>query len=142
MKAGSWFGATGMEELGEMMAFIDSECARTQVPDDAAFAIRLAAEEVFVNIVKHGYGSGSGPVRITFDRDGDRVTLTMVDEAPPFDPLEAPAPDLDSEIEDRDEGGLGWHLVRQIMDEVHHQLAPGRGNTVKLVKHLGESNED
>lgn len=142
MNAGSWSGAAGMEDLGEVLAFIDAECARTNVPDDAAFAVRLAAEEVFVNIVKHGYGAGSGPVRITFDHDGDSVTLTMVDEAPPFDPLEAPAPDLDSAMEDRREGGLGWHLVRQVMDEVHHELAQGRGNTVKLVKHLGGPNED
>jgi serine/threonine-protein kinase RsbW len=142
MTAGPSFDRARLEHLGELMAFLDAECARAGVQPDAAFAIRLAAEEVFVNIVRHGYGGKPGPARVAFDRDGDRVTLTLEDEAPAFDPDDAPAPDLDADLTTRVEGGLGWHLVRKLMDDVRHRTRPGGGNVFTLVKYVGEPNED
>jgi serine/threonine-protein kinase RsbW len=64
------------------------------------------------------------------------VRVRLSDEAPAFDPVDAPAPDLESPLEERDPGGLGWHLVHQLMDEVEHKPAPPRGNTYTLVKQL------
>lgn len=128
-----------LEDLDELLSFIDARCVLAGVPDDAAFAIRLAAEEAFVNIVRHGYGGKAGPVRLTFDHDERGITLTFLDEAPRFDPGSAPPPDLESPAEERREGGLGWHLIGQLMDEVHHQARAGRGNILTLVKHLGEN---
>lgn len=142
MSAGPSFSAARMEDLAELMAFVDAECARMGVAEASAFAVRLAAEEAFTNIIRHGYGGRPGPVRASLGNDGGSVTITLVDEAPPFDPADAPQPDLGAGLEERREGGLGWHLVRQLMDEVHHREAPGGGNVLTLVKHLGEPDED
>lgn len=130
----------GRVHLPDVLAFVDAGSTQADLPRSAAFALRLAAEEAFMNTVRHGYGGHAGPVRLTMKRAADRVTLTLTDEAPPFDPDEAPRPDLDADLDDRTEGGLGLHLIRQLMDEVHHRAAPD-GNVLTLIKHLGEPDE-
>jgi serine/threonine-protein kinase RsbW len=139
MMEGPSFDAARLEDLPELLSFVDHECARGGVPQDAAFALRLAAEEAFVNIVRHAYTGGAGPVRSSLTRDDQGITITFTDEAPPFDPRDVPPPDLDAELADRREGGLGLHLIRQLMDEVHYRYRAGAGNTLELVKYLGES---
>jgi len=45
------------------------------------------------------------------------ILMTIRDNGPEFDPLERPTPDLDAAIADRDVGGLGIHLVRELADD-------------------------
>ncbi len=142
MTDGPTFAEARLEDLAELLAFVDAECERIDAPDAAAFALRLAAEEAFTNIVRHGYTRGPGPVRSTLDHDHRAITLTLIDESPPFDPHDSPAPDLEAALEDRQEGGLGWHLVLQLMDEVHYRAATPRGNVLRLIKHLGDDHGD
>lgn len=133
--------AAGREDLPELLAFVDAQCARAAVPEPTTFAVRLAAEEAFMNTLRHGYGGEPGPVRLTLEHAPDRVTLTLTDRAPPFDPADAPRPDLDADVDERTEGGLGLHLIRELMDEVHHRTGP-EGNVLTLIKYLGEPDED
>ena len=53
--------------------------------------------------------------------EAGRVTVDVVDDGIPFDPTAAAAPDTSLEVEDRDVGGLGVHLVRKLMDEVAYR---------------------
>lgn len=129
-----------MDDLPALMAFVDAECAHAHVPDSAAFAVRLAAEEAFTNLVRHGYREGPGPIRSALELFDARIILTLVDRAPSFDPDTAPRPNLEAQAEERDEGGLGLHLIRELMDEVHYETS-AEGNTLRLVKHLGEKHE-
>jgi serine/threonine-protein kinase RsbW len=54
------------------------------------------------------------------------LQLTVLDDAPPFDPLEAPEPDTTLPVEQRPLGGLGIFLVRKLMDEVQYERRDGR----------------
>jgi anti-sigma regulatory factor (Ser/Thr protein kinase) len=131
---GAAFQATGLEDLARLPAFLDSACAGV---DAAARAdLRLAIEEVFANIFRHGYRSESGLVGIDVEHAHGRLTVVVVDDAPHFDPASAPAPDLDADWDARAVGGLGWHLVRQVMDEVRWEPGAVRGNTCRLVKNI------
>ena len=135
--AGSVFHATQMRDLTE---FLDHHCRHAGAGEDATFAIRLAVEEVFTNILQYGYGNRPGPVTIHVDTMPRRVTVTLVDAAPAFDPADVPTPDLDADWRERRIGGLGWHFVHRLMDEV--RWAPGvvRGNVFTLVKSFPKSN--
>jgi serine/threonine-protein kinase RsbW len=130
------FRASRLEDLGALTEFVGEACRRAAAPDDVAFAVRLAVEEAFTNVVQHGYGRQPGPVRVEVRADAERITVTLVDEAPPFDPRGAPAPALDAAWDERAVGGLGWHLVHQLMDEVRHERLAPHGNLLTLVKRL------
>ena len=55
---------------------------------------------------------------------------SVEDDGLPFNPLEAPEPDLDSPIETRQIGGLGIHLVRNVTDGLEYRRNEGRNRLV------------
>jgi serine/threonine-protein kinase RsbW len=123
--------------LGTLLAFLDDSCEDARLDDDTAFAVRLAGEEACSNIINHAYrGVEPGEVSVQMRCDAEQVVLLIEDRAPTFLPEDAPAPDLTSDWESRREGGLGWHLIRQVMDEVRHEARVGGGNRLELVKRL------
>lgn len=129
------FAAASPQDLAAVLALVDQACAGADA--DAAFAVRLAAEEVFSNILEHGYGGAGGWVAVAVGRGDGHLRLVLCDEAAMFDPACAPAPPAAGlPLEERAAGGLGWHLVHQLMDEVTHAPRQPRGNTYTLVKRL------
>ena len=123
------------DNLPDFLAFIEEVCARIVADDDTKYALRLAVEEVCMNLIDYGYaGREAGPIGIAAHDERDRVTLVFQDRSPPFDPRDAPAPDLASDVEHRQIGGLGWHLVKQLMDEVAYVAGTASGNVLTLVK--------
>lgn len=124
-----------LENLHALLGWVEHACAEAGLGEDVAFPLQLAVEEVAANVINHGYAAAQpGPIRLAFRTDGDGATIVVEDEAPAFDPADAPAPDLDAGWEERRVGGLGWHLVYQLADEVRYEALPGRGNRITLVK--------
>ncbi len=100
---------------------------------DAAQDLRLAVEEIVTNAISHG---GATRLVLRVEGGGGSVTAVVRDDARPFDPRQAPEPDLDAALEQRRVGGLGWYLVRRLMHEVRHRPLAGGGNEVTLVRRL------
>ncbi len=125
-----------IENLPAVLEFVDRAVQEAGADEEAGFAVRLAVEEVFVNIVRHGYRDGPGPVTLAVAAEAPGLVITIRDQAPLFDPALAPRPDLDSDWEDRPLGGLGWHIVRELMDEIRHAPGAKGGNVVTLVKRV------
>jgi serine/threonine-protein kinase RsbW len=125
-----------MESLAPLLAFVDRACEDAGLSGEDAFAVRLSVEEVCTNIIVHGYGDrASGPLRIAARRDPGALVIIIEDQAPPFDPADAPAPDLASDWDTRPLGGIGWHLVRRLMNDVRYE--PTRdGNRVTLIRNV------
>lgn len=125
------------EHLGDLLAFVDHACARARVAHEVLFDVRLAVEEVVTNVIDHGYaGVPTGPVTVRFHHDPRQIIITVEDLARPFDPSRLTPPDVAAPLEQRAIGGLGWHLVHQVMDEVRHAQGSTHGNRVTLVKRL------
>ncbi|MFL5620667.1 MAG: ATP-binding protein [Gemmatimonadaceae bacterium] len=125
------------EHLGDLLAFVDQACARAGVSREVLFDVRLAVEEVVTNVIDHGYaGLPTGPVTVRFHSDPRQIVVTIEDLARPFDPSRVAGPDVGAPIEQRAIGGLGWHLVHHLMDEVRHTHGGTHGNRVTLVKRL------
>lgn len=128
------FVATQLADLTGLVAFVDRVCSSVGASADAASDLRLATEEVFVNILQHGYGDSAGSVTVRIGASPERITVTLTDDAPVFDPSEIQAPDLAADCDERRLGGLGWHLVHQVMDEARHERGAQGGNVFTLVK--------
>jgi serine/threonine-protein kinase RsbW len=109
------------------------ETAVAGLGDRLSMRLRLVVEELFVNTVTHGHGGDSdAPVDISIVLAGDRVVLTYVDVAPPFDPFaEVQAPPADAALDDRRIGGLGVFLVTRFATRYEYARA-GEANRVTV----------
>jgi len=131
-----------LENLPSFMSFIDEACRRAGADEDTAYALRLAVEEVCINLIHYGYKDMTpGTIRVTFDQRGNRITLKIHDHARPFDPANAPEPDLTSDVETRPIGGLGWYLVKRSVDKLDYRSDPMQGNVLTLTKRSARSGQ-
>jgi len=97
------------------------------VPDDPSleFKIRLAVEEVVENVVNYAYQSGDGFLEVGTHIDDGILSITFCDGGIRFDPLAKPDPDLTLSVEERQIGGLGIFLCKQMMDSVSYKYEDG-----------------
>jgi anti-sigma regulatory factor (Ser/Thr protein kinase) len=108
-----------VSEIGRLVERIEGFGQEAGLPDDVTFRLTLALDEIVSNVIRHGLDAGSSQtVSVTLDIADGIVTATVVDDGRPFDPHDAPQPNLDAPIEERTPGGLGVHLVKASMDEV------------------------
>ena len=122
------------EELENVNAAVADFAAAEKWPPDFVFRVHLVLEELSLNIMKHGKDENLHEIKITMTSEADVLTIEIVDDGQPFNPLkDAPQPDLEATIKDRPVGGLGIHLVRTMMDELHYRREQGR-NHLTLVK--------
>ena len=128
--------AASVEQLQTADGEIDQLAERQQWPPELHFKVKLVVEEIGLNIINHGYdGNGSGEIEIGFDLGADFLTINIVDEGKAFDPLtESPDPDTSAELEDRPIGGLGVHLVKEMMDEVSYKREGNRNQLTLKVR--------
>lgn len=119
------FSRTIAANSGEMPPLLDAIEAWLDdngAPMAETARIMIAFDEIVSNIVN--YGGGSIDISISI-ADGV-LRATVSDDGPPFDPLGRPAPDTDADIDDRAVGGLGIHLIREMMDDVAYAYENGR----------------
>jgi anti-sigma regulatory factor (Ser/Thr protein kinase) len=121
---------------GEVNAAFGAFAEKHALPVDVRRSINVALDELLANAVSHGQ-TGRDPCSVTVDveLDQERVTVIVTDDGIPFDPFGRDAPDTDLPVEERPIGGLGIHLVRQLMDQVSYQHRDDK-NVVVLVKRL------
>ena len=110
-----------LAEVERLHAALGEFCAREGVPDDALGRMRLAIEEVVVNIMRYAFeGAAVRPIRVKVTRHADRLEALIEDAGKAFNPLAVAAPDLTKSLDKRRAGGLGLHLVRSMVDDVDY----------------------
>ncbi len=128
--------AARLDNTPRIREFVKRACAAAAIGEDDCFALALAVDEACTNIVEHGYRPGeAGEILLEFEVEGETARVTIVDTGRPFDPADAPHPDLGAGLLERPVGGLGVHLIHASMDEVHYRAEPA-GNRLVLIKKL------
>ena len=120
---------------GKTAEIIEALMASEDMPisDNLQFKLRLCIEEVVENIVNYAYDGGDGWVEVGTQLDGDILTITLKDEGIPFNPLEKEDPDITLSAEERQIGGLGIFLCKQMMDQLEYERV-GNCNIFKMIK--------
>ena len=114
----------------------ESWLAGQKVSFEGMYLASLTIEELVTNCIKYGYDNPNGhTIDMVFSVDGRVLTIEVIDDGNPFNPLEAPKPDLSSPIENRKVGGLGLHLLRELSDEASYERRDGT-NRLTLLKRM------
>jgi phosphoserine phosphatase RsbU/P len=94
----------------------------------------LVVDEALQNVIRHGYGGAdNGEIEINVGIVGKDLMITVRDWAPSVDPTTVKPRDL----EDIRPGGLGTHIIREIMDETEFMTPPkDGGNLLRMVKRM------
>jgi len=124
---------TRLEEIEKL-----AEAVTNALPDrDLAFSANLCLEELIINTIVYGLkGNADQFIHIQINLSNEWLEIVLKDNAPRFDPfMQAPRPNLELDINERPIGGLGVHLVKKLMDDVHAYY-DGTGNLIVLRKRL------
>lgn len=128
-----------LENLSHIRRFVQERGTALGAHTEAVSDLVMAANEAAVNIVVHGYQERSGVIDIEVTQNGDYLEVHLRDQAPPFDPTTIPPPDTTLPLEQRPYGGMGMHLIRQLVDTVTYRFTPQGGNELILAKRLDPS---
>lgn len=102
-------------------------------PADAQCVV-LAVNEACMNVIQHGYGGADvGDIIVRVQRADNELVVHVLDFAAPVESSAVRSRDL----EDIRPGGLGVHLIREVMDSMQFlSPPPGFGNLLELRKRL------
>ena len=127
------------EGAREVARAFDVFSASQGIAGPQAQAVQVALDEVLSNTVRSGFTPDRvGRIDVRFDVVDDVLDILVVDDGLAFDPLARAAPDTAAPLEARPVGGLGIHLVRQLMDSVEYERREGR-NRLRLRKGIMKS---
>jgi len=123
-----------LSELPTLCEKLERIGAALRIPRRLLFEINLALDELFTNIISYGYADRSEHViRVRFSSEDDLLTVVLEDDGIPFNPVERLPPELPCSLEECKVGGLGIHLVKNLMDDVVYSRS-GNKNVLTLKK--------
>ena len=129
--------ANDLAAMADLADAVERFAAAHRLPAKIVNALQVAVDEIVTNAITHGYAPGAlGAIAVRLRHRSDSILLEIEDDGMPFDPLQAPPPNLGLPALERPIGGLGIHFVRSLMDEASYARRDGR-NLLKLVKNLG-----
>ena len=125
-----------LADLDVLCEHLASFCENCGITKKQKFEINLALDELFTNIINHGFDDDAEhKIRVTCAHNEKLVEITIKDDGIPFNPLEAPQPDLECTFSDREIGGLGIHLIKAYIDQIDYRR-DSNTNVLKLTKIL------
>ena len=125
-----------IHEISRLQEFVEGIAAEKQLDPSTTMNLNLALEEAVTNVILYAYPpgtKGTGEIRATLGEHSLQFTLS--DDGKPFDPTASPEVDIDLDVAQRRIGGLGIHLVRQIMDTVRYEWKNGK-NLLTMTKNI------
>ncbi|TXS94082.1 ATP-binding protein [Parahaliea maris] len=108
-----------LSEIERIVAARRAYFAKHNLPGSLAYTVDLATEELFVNMIRHN-NQAREKIILEFEAVDNGISVRLTDrEITAFDPASAAPADIATPLEERAVGGLGLHLVRQLVGAVH-----------------------
>ena len=128
--------ANDISELSKLHAFIEGVGEDFLLTPDVVFNLDLVIEEAVVNIINYAYPKEEHQyIYLSAHVHEGSIVFVLTDTGKEFDPTLAPEADITLSADEREIGGLGIFLIRQIMNEVRYQRIEGK-NVLTLEKRL------
>ena len=128
--------ANDIAEISRLAAFIEEVGEAFSLTPDVVFNLNLVIEEAVVNIINYAYPKEEHQfIYLSAHVHEGSIVFVLTDTGKEFDPTLAPEADITLSADEREIGGLGIFLIRQIMNEVRYQRIDGK-NILTLEKKL------
>ena len=125
-----------VQEVPVMTEFVEKTAEQAHLDPSVTMSLTLAIEEAVANIMKYAYPEGEvGPIEINATINDGSLSFTIKDSGTPFDPTQVKKADITLSAEEREIGGLGIHLIRNIMDTVEYHHTTNQ-NILTLTKNI------
>jgi serine/threonine-protein kinase RsbW len=131
-----------VHDLEEVRQFVERAALSLGGEPEAVGDMVVAVNEAVTNILVHGYGNQSGDLLLEVRCRDDVLQVCLEDQAPVFDPLKAPEPDVTLPLEQRPFGGVGVKMMRAFTDELRHEVTAAGGNRLTLKKRQTPADQD
>lgn len=113
-----------LESVAELLDALEAYAEAAGISPGISARLALVAEEVAANVAMHATGATFFELRVI---PGPlALDLAIEDDGPEYDPLARAAPDINTTLEDRDVGGLGVHLIKELTQRARYQREDGR----------------
>ena len=119
-----------LENMDRVLDFVSEQLGNC--PPKIRNQIGIAVDEIFSNISRYAYDPEVGGVTVRVAVDDD-ITIEFEDSGTAYDPLAADAPDISLPVEEREAGGLGIFMVKNLMDSVEYRRE-GNKNILTIKK--------
>ena len=125
-----------IQQVPLLAQFVDEVCEAAGIDMATTMKLNLAIEEAVVNVMNYAYPQDTvGDIKIEAKGDDNLLEFIISDTGTPFDPTAKAEVDTTLSAEERTIGGLGIHLVRNIMDLINYERVNGK-NILALRKKL------
>ena len=101
--------------------WLHAVCNEWKLSDELVNKIDMCAEEIFANVTFYAYSEGKGTITLSASNANNEITMKFIDEGVPYNPLEKPDPDITLPPEERQLGGLGIFMVKNMVDDIYYE---------------------
>lgn len=109
-------------ELQRLNQIVTAFAERHRLAAELVFRVTLVLEEIITNVISYGYGDGlEHEICVRLSWKAPYVKIEVEDDGRPFNPLEMSPPDMGKPLTERQVGGLGIHLVREMVDHLDYK---------------------
>ncbi len=123
-------------EIGRLAEFVENVGEEFKLTPDLVFNLNLVLEEAVSNVILYAYPKEEHEIiTLSVKMDDNMLIFVLTDSGKEFDPTVIPDADVTLSAEEREIGGLGIFLIRQIMNTVEYQRIEGR-NVLTLRKEI------
>lgn len=126
-----------LAELRRLGGWLEEFSTQAGFPPAFRSALDHALVEWVTNVISYAYAdAGEHWITIRLEGEAGRARMEVADDGREFNPLERPPVDTSLPLEARPIGGLGIHMIRQMMDAVEYRRENGR-NILTMTKRAG-----
>ena len=125
-----------ISEISKLATFIGELSEELDLTSELNFNLNLVLEEAVSNVILYAYGKEEQKdISLVAYSSDDNLVFVLTDSGTEFDPTKVPDADITLSAEEREIGGLGIFLIRQIMNTVEYQRIDGK-NVLTMRKQL------
>ena len=118
------------------LLFLDEIAEELNLDMELHMNLNLVLEEMVSNVIFYAYPEGkSADIELVAESHGKELTFVLTDRGKEFDPTAKEDADPDINPMERDIGGMGIYIVKNIMNEVSYQRLEGK-NLLTMTKEI------